>query len=357
MSARRRRTSTPVKALVLLAGLAAACGERDATATPTREPASEAPAREGPGSEAPARETPRARATREVDRYVDTEARALVRAAEALCAEGAGLETRRAHWREARVHYERIEGAIAVLFPETDADVDGRYEHVVELREDRDALDGEGFIGMHAIERVLFADTIPEPVRAFEGALVHHAPAVLLAPADEARLREGLCARLVRDLSAMEAALDPVALDPETAWRGVLGSIEEQAEKVRLGTTGQSESRYAQHTLADMRANLEGGRAVLEAFATELEGLPDGPERLRRLREGFARLEEAYRAHPGDDLPEPPPGFDPDHPSEDSAYGRLFVLLARESDPSAEGALANEVREAGRAMGIAELGR
>lgn len=342
----------PVRAsvLLLLGCLGVGCGEaREAGAS---EEVARAPADE------PARvETPRERATREVDRYVDAEAHALLGAAEGLCAEGASLDARRVRWREARVHYERIEGAIAVLFPETDADVDGRYEHVVELREDRDALDGEGFIGMHAIERVLFADTTPEAVRSFEGALVHHTPAVLLAPGDEARLRAGLCARLVRDLSAMEAALDPVALDPETAWRGVLGSIEEQAEKVRLGTTGQSESRYAQHTLADMRANLEGGRAVLEAFATELEALPDGPERLRRLREGFARLDEAYRAHPGDDLPEPPPGFDPDHPSTDSEYGRLFVLLAHESDPDAGGALAHEVREAGLAMGIAELGR
>jgi hypothetical protein len=215
---------------------------------------------------------------------------------------------------------------------------------------------------------VLFADTTPEAVCVFEGALVHHTPAVLLAPGDDARFRAGLCTRLVRDLTAMEAALDPVALDPETAWRGVLGSIEEQAEKVRLGTTGQSESRYARHTLADMRANLEGGRAVLEAFVTELVALPDGRERLGRLREGFARLDEAYRAHPADDLPEPPPGFDPDHPSTESEYGRLFVLLAHESDPLAEAdggagdarrtrSLAREVREAGRAMGIAELGR
>ena len=172
--------------------------------------------------------------------------------------------------------------------------------------------------------------------------------------------RRGLCARLVRDVRAMEAELGPVALDPETAWRGVLGSIEEQAEKVRLGTTGQSESRYARHTLADMRANLEGGRAVLGAFRSELEALPDGPERFRRLEQGFARLEQAYRGLSGDDLPPVPEGFDPDAPSEahlSSDYGRLFALLARESDREIAGSLAHEVREAGRAMRIAELTR
>lgn len=302
-------------------------------------------------------EDPRAHATREVDRYVDGEARALVRAAEGLCAEGASEDERRSRWREARAHYEHVEGAIAVLFPETDADVDGRYEHVVELRSDPDPLDGEGFVGMHAIERVLFAREIPEAVHTFERALAHPSEPAPLTPETTARFEAGLCARLVRDLRAMEATLDPVALDPETAWRGVLGSIEEQAEKVRLGLTGQSESRYARHTLADMRANLEGGVAVLEAFAPELEGLPEGRERLRALREGFARLREAYDALPGDDLPASPQGFDPDHPSTESAYGRLFVLFARESDRDAEGSLARAVREAGAAMGIAELGR
>jgi iron uptake system component EfeO len=129
---------------------------------------------------------------------------------------------------------------------------------------------------------------------------------------------------------------------------------------VRLGTTGQSESRYAGHTLADMRANLEGGRAVLEAFATEVEALPDGSERLRRLREGFSELEEAYRAIEGDDLPPVPEGFDPDAPSDAhlaTPYGRLFARLARDSDPEVAGSLAHTLRETGLAMGIAPLAR
>lgn len=337
-----------IAAMLALGG----CGSREPSQAEAPSPTSEPVA-------------PHARATIEVDRYVDGEARALLHAGEALCAEGIDLGERRARWRDARLHYERIEGAIAVLFPETDADVDDRYEHVAELRADGDPFDGEGFVGMHAIERVLFGPEVfarepPSEVARFESALIHFAPPVALDDTTRARFESGLCARLVRDLRGMEETLDPVALDPSTAWRGVLGSIEEQAEKVRLGTTGQSESRYAGHTLADMRGNLEGGRAVLEAFATEIEGLPEGPERLRRLREGFARLDEAYRASPGDDLPAVPPGFDPDRPraeDRDTPYGRLFVLLGHESDPEAHQSLAYEIRATGRAMGIAELGR
>jgi iron uptake system component EfeO len=317
--------------------------------------------RAGAASAATRTATPREVATREVKRYVDGEIGALVGAARALCAASSDEARMRAHWREARVRYERVEGAIAILFPQTDADVDGRYEHVAERSTDAEPLDDRGFVGMHAIERVLWAETPRPDVIAFERALPGYVPARPLSSEGDVRsFRDGLCARLVRDLAAMEAALAPVALDPQTAWRGIQGSIEEQAEKVRLGTTGQSESRYAGHTLADMRANLEGGRAVLEAFATEIEALPDGSERLRRLREGFSELEEAYRAIEGDDLPPVPEGFDPDAPSDAhlaTPYGRLFARLARDSDPEVAGSLAHTLRETGLAMGIAPLAR
>ncbi len=313
--------------------------------------------------------SPREHATREVKRYVDGEVHALVEAAEALClaapedweGDREAHARMRARWREARVRYERVEGAIAILFPQTDADVDGRYEHLAELRTDRAPFDGEGFVGMHAIERILWADAPRPAVVAFERALLGHVEPREPAGRDEAiAFRDGLCARLVADLRAMERELAPVALDPQTAWRGVQGSVEEQAEKVLLGTTGQSESRYADHTLADMRANLEGGRAVLEAFASELEALPGGPERLRRLREGLLRLEQAYREIEGEGLPPAPDGFDPDQPTEAqlaTPYGRLFALLAAESDPEREGSLSAQLRETGLAMGIAPLSR
>ncbi|MCX7807362.1 MAG: EfeM/EfeO family lipoprotein [Deltaproteobacteria bacterium] len=235
----------------------------------------------------------RERAAIEVDRFVDGEAKALLRTARKLCAPGIGPEERRNHWKRARTHYERIEGAIAVLFPETDADVDGRYEHVAELEDDRNPFDGVGFIGMHAIERILWAEEIPEAVFAFERALVHYAPPQPLVKERENEFLAGLCARLMRDLEGMANALEGVILDPETAWRGLLGSIEEQVEKLRLDGAGQSESRYARYTLADMRANLEGGWAVLRAFEPEIGLLPDGKRRIEALRQGLRRLEEA----------------------------------------------------------------
>lgn len=315
------------------------------------------------------------RATRDVKRYVDAQVAALAAACDALCAaapapdedgwsiaeDREAVRSMRTSWRRARIAYERVEGAIAILFPETDADVDGRYEREAELRRDPLPFDANGFVGMHAIERILWSDAVPPAASTFERALPFYDAPRTPADAVEARaFRDELCARLTRDVRAMERELGPVALDPATAWRGIQGSIEEQAEKVLLGTTGEDESRYAAHTLADMRANLEGGRAVLAAFAPRVELLPDGPARLDVIRARFDALERAYRDAGDDALPPAPDGFDPDAPSEAhlaTPYGRLFTLLSSASDPRADGALAAHLRETGDAMGIPPLGR
>lgn len=315
------------------------------------------------------------RATRALKRYVDAHVAELAAACAAICeaapapdadgwsaeADRASVDEMRARWRRARAAYERIEGAIAILFPETDADVDGRYERVTELRADPMPFDAHGFVGMHAVERILWASERSPAVDAFEAALPFSAPARTPRDALEARaFTSQLCARLVSDVRAMERELGPIALDPATAWRGIHGSIEEQAEKVLLGSTGEDESRYAAHTLADMRANLEGGRAALRAFAPSIESLPDGPERLAAIEAQLAALDRAYRDAGGDALPPVPDGFDPDAPSDAhlaTPYGRLFVLVRDASDPRRPGSLAALLRETGDAMGIPPLGR
>lgn len=318
---------------------------------------------------------PEEQATRAVKAYVDRQVAELAQACEAICAaapepdadgwsidgDRERVEAMRAAWRRARAAYERIEGAIAILFPETDQAIDGRYEHVVELRRDDDPFDGAGFVGLHAIERILWSNSIPAPTVTFERALPGYAPPRTPASDIEARIfREGLCARLVRDVREMERALGPVALDHATAWRGIVGSIEEQAEKVLLARTGEDESRYAEHTLADMRANLAGGRAVLEAFAPMFEAHPEAAAQRGEIERRLAVIERAYAEIEGEGLPPVPDAFDPDAPCEAhlaTPYGRLFALLSSESDPRREGSLAAILRSTGERMGIPPLSR
>jgi iron uptake system component EfeO len=328
------------------------------------------------GSEAPAPvAAPEQQATLEVKRYVDAQVAELSRSTQAICAaapepdaDGWSLESdrerveaMRAAWRRSRAAYERVEGAIAILFPETDLAIDSRYEHVVELRADASPFDGEGFVGLHAIERILWSSSISPAVDRFERALAHYTPPRTPQTEAEARaFREQLCARLVRDVHAMEQSLAPIALDPATAWRGIVGSVEEQVEKVLLGATGQDESRYAGTTLADMRANLEGGRAVLAAFAPMIEAHPPCVARRAQIEARLVALEHAYRAAGENALPAVPDGFDPDAPTEAALatpYGRLFDLLSTASDPLTEGSLAAMLRQTGQDMGIAPLAR
>lgn len=329
----------------------------------------------GEDREAPPEVPPSERAIRDVKEYVDAHVAALAEAARAMCEaapapdddgwsfepDRAAVESMRTEWRRARVEYERIEGAIAILFPHIDRAVDGRYEHEAELRRDDDPFDDRGFVGMHAIERILWSGSIPAPAVAFERALPGYVEPRTPSSATEARsFRERLCGRLVRDIETMRGELAPLALDAATAWRGIQGSVEEQSEKVLLGATGQDESRYAENTLADMRANLEGGRAVLAAYDAMIEATPEARSRRGDIHRRMRELERAYAAIGTDALPAVPDGFDPDAPSEEhlaTAYGRLFTLLSRASDPDVDGSLAHSLRSTGEAMGIPPLGR
>lgn len=337
--------------------LLAACG--DLAPAPVPEPSPVAPERQ---------------AILDVKVYVDENVARLVEACEGICAaapapdadgwsieaDGDAVDSMRRQWRSARDAYERVEGAIAILFPRLDQDVDGRYEHIVELRPDLAPFDETGFIGMHALERILWAGSHSADVERFERGLRGYGePRTPAGQEEAARFRDGLCARLVRDATTMQRQLAPLALDHQTAWRGIQGSVEEQAEKVAFHATGEDESRYSQRTLADMRANLAGGRAVLAAYAPMMAANPRASALRDTIEERFAALARAYGSD-GDALPPVPDGFDPDGPSADhlaTPYGHLFTLLSTASDPREEGSLAHLLRRAGDAMDIPPLAR
>src|SRR5262249_39498092 len=110
----------------------------------------------------------------------------------------------KAAWQRARDSYEHIEGAIAVLFPEIDISIDERYDAFVETMADDNLFDGTGVTGVHAIERILWSDSISQRVINFESKLPHYQPAVFPANAQQARdFKEKLCGQLVADTQTM----------------------------------------------------------------------------------------------------------------------------------------------------------
>jgi len=262
-------------------------------------------------------------------------------------------------WKAARIAYEHIEGAIAVLFPDLDASTDERYDGFLESGPDADLFDGEGVTGIHALERILWAGQHPAPVVAFEMTLAGYQEAAF--PANQAQataFREGLATRLVTDVQSMQSMFAPLTLDTAAAFRGVIGSLGEQIEKIDLAAEGKEESRYAQHTLADMRANLAGGKTTYDAFRTWVKGTSGGAALDTEILAGFDRVSALYVGVSGDALPEVPAGFDPAAPTAAhlaTPYGRIYAGLSQESDGTQPASLVSKMSEAADKLGIPQL--
>lgn len=270
------------------------------------------------------------------------------------------LRQMREAWLDARNAYERVEGAIAILFPDLDVATDERYDgFILEQGKDANLFDDEGVVGIHAVERILWANQHPPEVVAFESGLDGYVPASF--PLDETQasdFKNKLVARLVRDTGTMQSEFSPLALDVSAAYRGVIGSMMEQREKVGLAASGEAESRYANHTLGDMRANLAGGRQIFALFEPWLVTKPDGLSLVMEIQAAFDRVEAAYGAIEGDGLPPVPAGWNPVSPSPEhltTSYGRLFELLERETRLTQQGALVALMTQGAELLGVPVL--
>jgi iron uptake system component EfeO len=308
-------------------------------------------------------------ATLEVKEFVDSQVTKLVQAAEDIREaapepdedgwnpedDADAVAEMRAAWKRARTAYENIEGPIAALFDELDVATDARYDAFIEENgPDQDLFDDENVTGMHAIERILWSDKTPDYVVKFEANLDgYKAAAFPKTEAEAEAFKNKLAKRLVDDTTTMKEEYASVALEVGTAFGGIRDSVAEQSEKTNLAATGEDESRYAQNTLADMRANLSGAREVYKAFKEWIDST-DGDT--AGIEAGFKRLEDAYKAVDGDALPKVPEGFDPDEPSTEdleTPYGKLYQLLLDETDLEDENSLVHIITEAGEGIGVA----
>ncbi len=308
-------------------------------------------------------------ATTEVKQYIQRNLDALHDASVALKAaapehtwsanaDASAITVMKAEWKKARIAYESIEGAIAVLFPELDVSTDERYDGFLADGADDNLFDGEGVTGVHAIERILYADNIPTSVVTFESGLMGYQAAAF--PTDTTRAQDfknKLCARLVSDIEDMRSQFTPLALDASTAFRGVIGSMGEQIEKLEKGATGEEESRYAQFTLEDMRTNVAAGVATFNIFVPWLEEA-GGTVHRDAVKAAFARVDAAYARLPGEALPPVPATWSSANPSEaDLAtdFGKLYTALQAEADPMAPGSLVSQMNASADLLNIPQL--
>jgi hypothetical protein len=186
---------------------------------------------------------------------------------------------------------------------------------------------------------VIFADETPDAVVAFEQALAGYEAAAHPTTEGRAVAARELAAGVLADCEAMQADLTSKNIDAKAAYPGAFDFLLQQHAKVLVGGTGQDISRYAKHTLADMRANFHGQREVYSAFSLWVRSKEDGVQIDVDVMRGLDDLEELYESTAGDALPPVPAGFNPASPSpsqlDSDPYGRLFAKLGRDASKEA----------------------
>ncbi|MFT3837904.1 MAG: imelysin family protein [Myxococcaceae bacterium] len=273
--------------------------------------------------------------------------------------DAAAITQMKQHWRDCRTAYEHTEGALAPIFPDLDASLDARYDDFLSQLNgagDTTLFDDQGVTGMHAIERILYADAIPSKVVDFESTLPGYAPAAFPSTEAEAnQFKTKLVQRLIDDATKLQTQWQPAAIDVGEAFQGLVSLMNEQREKVNKAATGEEESRYAQLTLFDLRNNLAGTAKIYGLFQKDIKAktssdkAKDGPTVDATIESGFSKLSSLYDSNSGDALPPVPASWSSDMPSQAdlaTPFGQLWSQVHGAVDPNQSGSVVAQMNDA-----------
>jgi iron uptake system component EfeO len=268
-------------------------------------------------------------------------------------------------WISARDAYEHVEGATAPIYPDLDVSLDERYDGFLATlgpSGDQDMFDDQGATGMHAIERILYADVTPASIVTFEKALPGYVAASWPATdAQAAEFKNKLCAKLVTDSQALLDGWTPAKIDISGAFQGLVGLVNEQQEKVNKAASNEEESRYSQRTMADLRSNLDGTTKIYELFRDWLQSkpamgaMPAGTAVDASVTKGLGDLATLYMGIVGDAIPQPPATWSAENPSAadlQTPFGQLYEKVHMAVDPKSDGSLVVEMNDGATLLGI-----
>lgn len=261
-------------------------------------------------------------------------------------------------WKRVRIAWEQVEGAVTPMFPDLDFSMDSRYEDfLVAPNSHGDAylFDASGVIGMHAIERILFAPVTRPEVVAFERTLPGYQQAAYPATDNEAiAFKTQLAQRLIDDATQLQSSWKPEDVNIAAAYHGLIALMSEQQEKVNLAATGAEESRYSNITLLDLRSNLTGTQSAYNLFREWIQSKSSAVSSDQQIQGQFGSLKNAYGVT-GESLPDVPAGWDPMNPSPDALstpYGTLWREVHTSVDPNSEGSVVFEMNKIGELLGF-----
>jgi iron uptake system component EfeO len=268
--------------------------------------------------------------------------------------DAAALDGMRVSWRWTRSSFEHIQAVIAPQFPDTLAQLDARYEDFSESV--YHPFFASGFEGLHAIERVLWADRIPSQVVEFESTLPNYIAAAWPTTSAEANaFKLGLCGELNDDVGLLESQLVLTTLRVDAIFLELVSSMNVPKDQVTKFTLGADASRYSSRTLADLRDMLAGVRKIYAPYRAWIRGKPNGEKIDARILAGFEALSAAYQKIPGDTLPQAPKGWSNENPSaEDLAtpFGELYRAADAAADANDDESLVNQLKRAAHLLGF-----
>jgi iron uptake system component EfeO len=257
-------------------------------------------------------------------------------------------------WKRMRIGWEQVEGAVAPMFNDLDLAMDSRYEHFLLAPDghgDPYLFDASGVIGMHAIERILFAPVTRPEVVTFESGLRGYQQAAYPATDNEAiAFKTQLVQRLIDDASLLASSWKPEDVNIAAAYQGMVDLMNEQQDKVELAATGAEESRYSNITLADLRNNLTGTHQAYDLFREWIHSKSSAAISDQQVQDQFSSLKDAYAVTPGESLPAAPPGWNPSNL--DSDFGKLWQQVHDSVDPDSQGSVVFEMNRIAELLGF-----
>jgi iron uptake system component EfeO len=269
-----------------------------------------------------------------------------------VVADAAAIARMREAWKSMRVAWEQVEGAVAAMFPELDDAMDSRYEALLGSQGDPYLFDANGVIGMHAIERILFAPVTRPEVVTFERGLTGYKQSAYPATDNEAiAFKTQLVQRLIDDATQLQSSWKPEDVDIATGYQGMVKLMNEQQNKVKLAASGAEESRYSNITLADLRNNLTGTHQAYDLFRDWIHSKSSAVSSDQLVQDQFSSLQNAYASTPGESLPAAPPGWDPSNPM-GSDFGKLWQQVHDSVDPNSQGSVVFEMSRIAELLGF-----
>lgn len=279
-----------------------------------------------------------------------------------------------AAWIDARHAYEHVEGATAPVFPDIDISIDGRVEDfgpdpgLGVLTTNCNVFSGLDpstnmpcFTGLHAAERIMYVNSVPAAVIAYEQGLGFVPPLSFPKTQQNADdFKNELAPRAVSDAMALKSGWQPAVIDIGSAFQGLVALMNEQKEKVTKAGLDQEESRYSQRTMDDLRQNLAGTANIYKLFQPWIKSKDGGDAIDAKIESGFNTLSTLYDSAPyaGVAFPAPPAGWDETNPSAadlQTPFGQLFHAVQSAVDPVSPDSVVSQMNAAAALCGLPQF--